>query len=340
MRLGDGRSESASASFVGQRGSSSGRESHTHPEIIRFRSQFSSVRPDFTWGKLVPPPTFCANSAGGVDKIEVMCRPSHLVVCMLMALTSPQMSAEMVISEILYDAAPTNGGGEFIELANLGDASIDVSGWVLTDAVSYTFPAGTTVQPGDRLVVARRAAAAADFYGIDVVGQYVGRLGNGGETIVLADNSLPRRVQDVVSYEDEIPWPTEADGGGPSLELDLQSPDNSDAASWFIGQPYSPGAPNSLGATNGGDVAITEILYKPLREEYRETFDRVSRGSYMERDTDDFGEYVEITNRGSSPIDLGGWRFTSGIEYTFEEATLDPGAILIVAADPERERER
>ena len=250
------------------------------------------------------------------------------------------MSAEMVISEILYDAAPTNDGGEFIELVNIGDASIDVSGWVLTDAVSYTFPAGTTVQPGDRLVVARRAAAAADFYGIDVVGQYVGRLGNGGETIVLADNSLPRRVQDVVSYEDEIPWPTEADGGGPSLEFDLQSPDNSDAASWFIGQPYSPGAPNSLGATNGGDVAITEILYKPLREEYRETFDRVSGGSYMERDTDDFGEYVEITNRGSSPIDLGGWRFTSGIEYTFEETTLDPGAILIVAADPEMTRER
>ena len=59
---------------------------------------------------------------------------------MLMALTSPQMSAEMVISEILYDAAPTNDGGEFIELANIGDASIDVSGWGLTDAVSYTFP--------------------------------------------------------------------------------------------------------------------------------------------------------------------------------------------------------
>lgn len=245
------------------------------------------------------------------------------------------LRAEMVISEILYDADPSNAGGEFIELVNTGSEAVDMGGWVLGDAVDYTFPPGTLVAPGEFVVVARSAASASSFYGIDVIGQYNGRLGNGGDNIVLSDDALPRQVRDVVSYDDEFPWPTEADGGGTSLELDPGAVNNNNAASWLIGQPYSPGAPNDPTTTNGGDVVISEIMYKPLREEFRETFDRVSRNTYMERDTDDFGEYVEITNRGDEAVDLEDWAFTNGIDFTFGAGTLEPGEYLVVAADPE-----
>ncbi|MDG2125650.1 MAG: lamin tail domain-containing protein, partial [Verrucomicrobiales bacterium] len=48
------------------------------------------------------------------------------------------------------------------------------------------------------------------------------------------------------------------------------------------------------------------------------------------------GEFVELVNRGASTVDLGGWRFTDGISYTFPLGTsIAPGAFLVVAADSE-----
>src|SRR5438105_14379192 len=43
-------------------------------------------------------------------------------------------------------------------------------------------------------------------------------------------------------------------------------------------------------------------------------------------------EYVELTNPGNAPVDLGGASFTNGIAYTFPSGTmLQPGAFLLVA---------
>lgn len=48
------------------------------------------------------------------------------------------------------------------------------------------------------------------------------------------------------------------------------------------------------------------------------------------------GEFIELYNRGSAPVPLGGWRFEDGISYTFPAgATLAPGAYLVLAADAE-----
>ena len=40
---------------------------------------------------------------------------------------------------------------EFIELHNPGDAELDLSGWILSDAVAFTFPAGTKLDLFDGL---------------------------------------------------------------------------------------------------------------------------------------------------------------------------------------------
>ncbi len=46
-------------------------------------------------------------------------------------------------------------------------------------------------------------------------------------------------------------------------------------------------------------------------------------------------EFVELHNPTASPIDLSGWQFTSGIDFTFPAfSLLDPGAHLVVAYDP------
>src|ERR1019366_706317 len=249
---------------------------------------------------------------------------------------------DIVINEILYHPDAANLGDEFLELYNRGATPVDVSGWALTTAIDFTFPAGTVMPAGSFLVVARDAAAARSFYHItNVVGSYTGKLDNAGETINLWDNSTPRALIDTVAYDDAAPWPTEADGGGASLELFLADADNADARNWGIGQPYSPGRANAPAASGGGNIVINEIMYRPLREEFRQKFDAVNQGTYFAQGDDELGEYVELFNRGASTVDLGGWAFTDGVSFVFSNGVaLAPGGYLVVAASPEALRER
>lgn len=249
---------------------------------------------------------------------------------------------DIVINEILYHPDAANLGDEFLELYNRGTTPVDVSGWVLTTAVNFTFPAGTVMPAGSFLVVARDAAAARSFYHItNVVGSYTGKLDNAGETINLWDNGTPRALIDTVAYDDAPPWPTEADGGGASLELFLADSDNADPRNWGIGQPYSPGRANAPTAAGGGSIVINEIMYRPLREEFRQKFDAVNQGTYYEQGDDELGEYVELFNRGTNTVDLGGWAFTDGVAFVFSNGvTLAPGGYLVVAAKPEALRAR
>jgi hypothetical protein len=78
----------------------------------------------------------------------------------------------------------------------------------------------------------------------------------------------------------------------------------------------TPGARNS--SRRRSDIVINEIMYAPIS-----------------LDSDD--EYVELYNRGTATVDLGGWRFVSGINYTFPANTvLAPGDYLAVAKNAAR----
>ncbi len=46
-------------------------------------------------------------------------------------------------------------------------------------------------------------------------------------------------------------------------------------------------------------------------------------------------EFVELYNPGSQPVSLAGWRFTTGVRFTFPAVTIPPGGYLVVAADRE-----
>ena len=243
---------------------------------------------------------------------------------------------KIVITEVLYSADPTNVGGEFIELFNNDTDEVNLTNWVLTDAVAFTFPSDTLMQPGDYIIVARNAAEATSFYGVTPVGEYTGTLSNGGDSILLQDDGIPRQVIDSVVYGDKLPWPTEADGGGVSLELLDPNSSNAVATNWSIGTPFSPGAPNAPGTVNDGDIAISEIMYKPRREEFRQKLDRVNAGTYFEDGDDELGEYIEVCNRSNEAVDISGFWFSDGIDYTFPNGTvIGSGEYLVVCADPD-----
>jgi len=149
---------------------------------------------------------------------------------------------EIVINEIMYHAFPqlatdtqpyAESDEEWIELFNRGSTTIDLSGWELDDAVEYDFPEGTTLAPGEYLVVARDAVALREKYPAisgRIVGNFSGTLANTDDRIALIDeNGNPA---DEVHYYERGPWPEYADGGGSSLELRDPDADNSRAEAW------------------------------------------------------------------------------------------------------------
>lgn len=120
---------------------------------------------------------------------------------------------------------------EWIELYNRGDGTVDLSGWRLADAVAFPFPTGTTLKPGEFLVVAGDAAAFQQAHpGVAVVGNVSGRLANGSERVLLLD--ARGNPADEVRFHVGGRWPQAVDGGGSSLELRDPRADNASAEAW------------------------------------------------------------------------------------------------------------
>jgi hypothetical protein len=68
---------------------------------------------------------------------------------------------KIIINEILANEAGSDTSTEFVELVNVGGTAVDISGWKLWDASAarHTFPSGTTIGPGQALVVFASASA-------------------------------------------------------------------------------------------------------------------------------------------------------------------------------------
>jgi hypothetical protein len=80
---------------------------------------------------------------------------------------------------------------EFIELMNTGPAALSLSNASFTSGIDFTFPAGFTLQAGQRCVIVALAAAYNLRYGTAgalVAGQYEGNLSNSGEKLQLRDS--------------------------------------------------------------------------------------------------------------------------------------------------------
>ncbi|HBJ37281.1 MAG TPA: hypothetical protein DDZ51_21515 [Planctomycetaceae bacterium] len=177
---------------------------------------------------------------------------------------APLTPGSVIINEIHYNPGPdgvVDGDAEFLELLNLTDQDINLSG---ASFVGFTliFAEGTILGAGEYAIVGPSIALAESTWGVTPIAEFAaGGLSGSGELIrFLAADGVT--VIDEVSYLDRGPWPTVPDGNGPSLELRDPGLDNSLAASWgaSIGGP-TPGAPNSIFGQE--DVSITDIVVAP-----------------------------------------------------------------------------
>ena len=161
---------------------------------------------------------------------------------------------QLRITELLF--TPTNL--EFVELYNLGPASLDLSGVRFTNGITYTFPAGTTLSSGAFLVVCRdRAAFQAQFGpGIPLApGVFTGSLDNSGERIAFQPPA-PWNLN-ILNFEYDPEWYPETNAG---FSLTMIDANVTPAGEWDEKIRWS--ASSSLYGTPGSDgpPTITSLL--------------------------------------------------------------------------------
>ena len=154
---------------------------------------------------------------------------------------APADGTTLAVSELYYNPpASVDDAAEYIELQNISQTlTIDLANATFSAGIAFTFPQGTTLTPGQRIIVTRDLATFETAFGTgyNIAGAFTGKLDNGGETIALtaADGATIFNF----TYDDAAPWPTEADGGSYSLVHILPLSDPADPTSTIINTDHN-----------------------------------------------------------------------------------------------------
>lgn len=150
--------------------------------------------------------------------------------------TSTALAASCVISEVHYHPRPATASEsragfstkdfEWVEILNRDNVPVDLSGARFTKGIHFTFPDGSRLDAGQRWVIVRNVKAFGLRYGqrIPVLGEWQtgDALSDSGERIRLKSGRGNTTLCEL-EYDDNSPWPIEADGKGRSLELRLDA---------------------------------------------------------------------------------------------------------------------
>jgi len=193
----------------------------------------------------------------------------------------------------------------------------------LAGAVTFTFPTGIVLLPGECTVVvndaalfnARYEAVNSPWYraGIRVAGAWSGSLANSGEELIVTAANGTNIF--TFSYDDAGAWPGRADGNGSSLELSDPAaapttlPDKefflSTAANWRPSSEFH-GSPGYAGSGPDNRIVINEILTASLAPEV---------------------DFIELANRSGTSQSLGGW-FLSDTSDDYRKFRIPVGTTL------------
>ncbi|MHC4740223.1 MAG: lamin tail domain-containing protein, partial [Planctomycetota bacterium] len=149
------------------------------------------------------------------------------------------------ITEIMYNTPATTSEYDYIELQNISDVNLDLTGVRFTEGIDFTFPP-MQLEPGEYVVVDSNSAMFAFAYGtgINVAGEYSLELDNSGEGITLKLASPLDAAILRFGYDDR--WYPLTDGQGESLLIrdpNAKPASWDKAESWYSGA-YTPGSAN------------------------------------------------------------------------------------------------
>jgi hypothetical protein len=243
----------------------------------------------------------------------------------------PSPVGHVVINEIMFKPSVSNA--QYLELFNNSTTAYDLSGWQL-EGLSYTFPSGSLLPPLGFLVLASNVPAFAAAYGATnlvfdtfsstlLPGQLLSLLEPiGGSNLVVAQ----------VQFGDVLPWPTNANTPGVSLQLIDPHQDNWRAGNWRTGQTNPPPLPFTPDATNSVDATLPAFPPLWINEVEPDNLTGITNSA------GEHAPWLELYNPSANTVtltglclgtnytDLTNWAFPSG-------AVITPGQFLVVFAD-------
>jgi len=185
------------------------------------------------------------------------------------AVFEPYIPDTVVINEINYHSPDSFNPDDWVELYNPTENAVNIGNWMFKDEDDshvFTIPQGTVLPADGYLVICTDTSAFHSSF--PEVPNFIGdmdfKLDNAGELIRLYD--MTGLLIDTVRYDDELPWPAEPDGLGPTLELIGPWLDNALPESWLAysvnGTPGSLNGP-FLGTNSNGESAAFDFLVCP-----------------------------------------------------------------------------
>ncbi len=254
-----------------------------------------------TYGRQIA--NFSVGRTGAASDVWTLCTPTPGAAnTAVAAFSSP---GNLRINEWLANA-DHRAEADFVELFNPGTAPVGLGGMSITDDFA-NFP--TRGQIPALSYIAAGGFARFDAKGNDATprdaSEIAVNLGSnfGGVSLVGVNGARVDRVDVVSQFQDRSTG---------------RLPDGSDTLTRLTFP--SPGATNTAGTDNQANILahlrVTEIMYHP------------------EFSTQ--AEFIELRNTSAStPLDLAGVWFETGLTYTFPEgSTLAPGAHLVLASNP------
>lgn len=236
---------------------------------------------------------------------------------------------------------PYVGAPDAIELYNAGNGPADLSGWRLTDdpmfAVdsTYTFPAGSTLEAGEYLVLVQ--------IGINDQGDYpFGISDDSVESIVLDDGSgTVIDSIDVDGYDARISWCRIPDGDGEWTWCDQTFGETNVEAVTACGNDVLEDGEECDGADLGGadcvsiGLGFTGGTLACTPGCVPDVSGCVTESQLVINELESTGDDVELFNAGTEDIDISGWIMTDDdVDAAYdpmvdtEELTFAAGTII------------
>ena len=222
----------------------------------------------------------------------------------------------IVVNEILSSSTPPDTPSDSIELHNVTDALIDLSGWWLSDTdgdlEKYVLPAGTTLEPGEYIVFDEN-----DFNPTPL-------------TPGPNDFALNGSTGDDV-------WLIVSDGSGGIAQFVDEAHFDSVPPGETLGRSstgrFAPMGRPTLGCQNAdvhvGPLVISEVQYNTMPTLGAMEIDPTLTANEV--------EFLEIHNPTGEAIDLTDWQIRGGVDYDFDAGlTIAAGeTIVVLSFDPD-----
>ena len=217
----------------------------------------------------------------------------------------PAVPTGLVIEHVEFN--PGNQDQEYFVIRNNSSAYVDISGWKIKGGVEHTFLGGTVIPP----FTSNSALTATG----DV---HAGRLH-------VARNPYQFRQRTTAPRGGQFrlvsgPYNGQLSARGESLRLVIPGPTS--AKDVVVASTTFAGAPTPAQEF----LRVTELSYHPAAPTTAEL------AALPGVQASDF-EFIELVNSGSTPLNIGGARFTKGIEFTFPaNFTLNGGQRCILVS--------